>query len=777
MANYREDIVNIDLECGNIFRSWMKHTIGEGDALADRFGVRVFRNGVPVQLSGTCTGYFIRADEGTIPVVNGVIDGNLAYVTLIDTCYAMEGVFSLAIKINDGAGEIVTLRIVDGIVSRTSSNIAVDPGTIIPSIADLIADINEAVASIPPDYSELVNAVYGVTRNLWENPAYNDSGVVVSENSDGSLHVSGTPSEALFIGKTIDVALPLNAYVFSCVKKGSANGNISAVLRNADNTGAKFITLTSAEKNGSMVIGYSPKRFEIVLYSGVTYDCDLYVQVELGSTRSEWIRHGTAVDVVARNYFDYLYTLTDLIKTANNYKIVQKLDDSITITKWGAGSGTMIHDDNTVNYSVLNAGGGFMLSPFLSTDFILQNTRVEFDLSVASGTVRLWLYGKTKGTGGDNVFAVQNLTAGRNVIDIDFAYYDVYSMLDISKPIQFLFTNNGSETASFAVSNFMFKSLVTAQGYLAPYENAMMVNALDRIVSMIPSENANVYLSSPNGKRWVLNVSNAGELSALPVVPNKSVFIGNSLLMGWVTFGMAASDDQHDYYHYVTNKIHELDGTATYSHISNGNLEHSTNETDFNTAFNSIKPYLTADLDLICIQLGDNVNTPEKAAQFEKTGGSFETMVGWIRENCPNTRLVWVGTWYNTTHDWLVSACMENNVQFIDILPLSTEANKSRLGSVIHRTEDREQTLAGTYTTSGGKINITATIYGHTYSIVIPSYTSVTDNGNGTFTMVAPYTVVDSTGVMSHPGDAGMLAIANRICYSLGLTSSENEIQ
>lgn len=149
MANYREDIVNIDLECGNIFRSWMKHTIGEGDALADRFGVRVFRNGVPVQLSGTCTGYFIRADEGTIPVVNGVIDGNLAYVTLINTCYAIEGVFSLAIKINDGAGEIVTLRIVDGIVSRTSSNIAIDPGTIMPSIESLLAEIKNAVASIP----------------------------------------------------------------------------------------------------------------------------------------------------------------------------------------------------------------------------------------------------------------------------------------------------------------------------------------------------------------------------------------------------------------------------------------------------------------------------------------------------------------------------------------------------------------------------------------------------------------------------------------------------
>ena len=160
MANYREDIVNIDLECGNIHRSFMKHTIGVGDEMADRIGVRVFRNGQPVQLTGSCKGYFIRQDGGTIPITNGVINGNLAYVTLIDTCYAQEGVFSLAIKV-EKPDEKVTIRIVDGMVTRTSTSIAVDPGTIIPSVEDLIEAIEDAVATIPPEYSDLVDAVKG----------------------------------------------------------------------------------------------------------------------------------------------------------------------------------------------------------------------------------------------------------------------------------------------------------------------------------------------------------------------------------------------------------------------------------------------------------------------------------------------------------------------------------------------------------------------------------------------------------------------------------------
>ena len=154
MANYREDILDIELENGNLHRNFIRHTIGSGDALANRFGVRVFRHGEPVVLTGTCNGYFINSAGATIPITNGVIDGNVAYVTLISTCYAVEGIFSLAIKVTS-SGEAVTMRIVDGMVSRTSTDVAIDPGTIIPSVEDLIEAIDEAAASIPLDYSEL----------------------------------------------------------------------------------------------------------------------------------------------------------------------------------------------------------------------------------------------------------------------------------------------------------------------------------------------------------------------------------------------------------------------------------------------------------------------------------------------------------------------------------------------------------------------------------------------------------------------------------------------
>ena len=191
MANYKEDIVSIDLENGNIHRNFLHHSIGAADENANRFGFRAFRNNVPENLTGRCVGYFIRSDGGTVYINNGVVSGNMAYITLTDECYALEGVFSLAIKMT-GGGITGTMRIVDGVVSRTTTGAIVDPGTIIPSIQDLINAIQEAEASIPEDYTQLTNEVrflehdpFMPGENLY-NVLSNKNGVVIK--TDGTVN-------------------------------------------------------------------------------------------------------------------------------------------------------------------------------------------------------------------------------------------------------------------------------------------------------------------------------------------------------------------------------------------------------------------------------------------------------------------------------------------------------------------------------------------------------------------------------------------------------------
>ena len=156
MAGYHEDIVHIELESGTVFRSFMNHAIGAGDSRANRFGVRAYRNGAAENISGSVYGEFIRADGTTVAISGGTVSGNEAYVTLPAACYAVEGNFQLTIKASN-AGEISTLRIVDGTVARTSTDAVEDPGDLIENIDELLADVAEATEGLDAISNQKVN--------------------------------------------------------------------------------------------------------------------------------------------------------------------------------------------------------------------------------------------------------------------------------------------------------------------------------------------------------------------------------------------------------------------------------------------------------------------------------------------------------------------------------------------------------------------------------------------------------------------------------------------
>lgn len=120
MAIYKEDIIDINIQTGVVHRDFKTRKIGSVDSGADRFGVRVFRNGVAEDLSGaSCRAIFTNANKQNITLNNhGTVSGNLAYVTLPDECYDVEGRFRLAIRLV-GGGVTDTMRIVDGVVDNT----------------------------------------------------------------------------------------------------------------------------------------------------------------------------------------------------------------------------------------------------------------------------------------------------------------------------------------------------------------------------------------------------------------------------------------------------------------------------------------------------------------------------------------------------------------------------------------------------------------------------------------------------------------------------------
>lgn len=198
MAIYKQNIVDVELD-GSVHRSFCGTLIGEADIQGDRFGVRCYRNGQEESIAGaTVTGYFIRADGSTVLISGaGLVDGNQAVIILPQSCYSVEGAFSLAIKLTKD-GVTSTVRIVDGAVARTTTNTVVDPGSVIPDISDLLAmieDLEEAVEAaqavtdnIAKDYSDLTFPVVPGQYCLHDSKIYMANQVISASESWTAAH-------------------------------------------------------------------------------------------------------------------------------------------------------------------------------------------------------------------------------------------------------------------------------------------------------------------------------------------------------------------------------------------------------------------------------------------------------------------------------------------------------------------------------------------------------------------------------------------------------------
>ena len=268
MANYREDIVDIELTKGHIHRSFYPHALGAGDENADRFGVRLFRNGQPENITGNCFGLFVRPDGETVPIESGVVSGNTAYIVLPDDCYVVEGVYSLAIKVS-GGGVTGTMRIVDGMVNRTSTDVIVDPGTILPSIDDLIAAINEAVDSIPPDYSSLWNVTKQIGNELNQKNVYKPG-----TESGYSTGASTTYLYFLTNGNT-PILIPKGSAIakINFVNSSEAHHEVSLYFFERQGWNFKCVRIISGcNIDGSRVLNIDVSSFDTDIYIGIKND-------------------------------------------------------------------------------------------------------------------------------------------------------------------------------------------------------------------------------------------------------------------------------------------------------------------------------------------------------------------------------------------------------------------------------------------------------------------------------------------------------------------------
>ena len=127
--------VNVVKLPGNLFSA---------DSGGNMITVEVFDNGSPATLSGNVSGYVIRPDNQTV-VIEGTLTGNKASVVLPASAYVVIGQVSIVVKIGT-----TTVGACTSYVYRTTTETVVDPGTVVPSLVELlqaVADCEAATAA------------------------------------------------------------------------------------------------------------------------------------------------------------------------------------------------------------------------------------------------------------------------------------------------------------------------------------------------------------------------------------------------------------------------------------------------------------------------------------------------------------------------------------------------------------------------------------------------------------------------------------------------------
>lgn len=396
--------------------------------------------------------------------------------------------------------------------------------------------------------------------------------------------------------------------------------------------------------------------------------------------------------------------------------------------------------------------------------------KVTADLSITSGALRLYIFGK-KSNGTSLVLNCGDVsTSGRYSKIIDLAYESIYRELDTSKTISIGFANDvnpcKASVSNFKIESYVFDGEATNALEFASKIESQVSNNTESISALAATSGI---LRSPDGSAFFLKVANDGTLAAVKAIPNKTLFIGNSLTNG-NGFGMNASEESKAYYSLVSDSILEIDNTATFTKISGTTFEAATTLADAELWMTgTLSSYLDNDLDLVIIQLGDNV----LADNIPVFADSCGELIEYVLTNAPNARVAWVGEWYAVAakQQIIAEACAKHGATFVNIGGLySDRENRSYIGAIVELSSSttKSYTVDGIVDDDVNKVlTVTLTISNKQIAVDCP-YTSYTYSAP-TLSITGKYIITVDNGVASHPGDTGMAKVASAIIGALGL--------
>ena len=190
--------------------------------------------------------------------------------------------------------------------------------------------------------------------------------------------------------------------------------------------------------------------------------------------------------------------------------------------------------------------------------------------------------------------------------------------------------------------------------------------------------------------------------------------IGNSITWHgktsywWTECGMASTRKENDYYHLICNHLNQVKGNVC-SHVTNFSIW-ETQAHDRAETFESIKKYLSNELDLITIQLSENVT------DYTTWESDYVELVSYIKQKAPNAQIILIGDFWETNKtDVKERVAQQTNVQLANLNEIvGNTSYQCGIGTIVYDEEGNAHT-------------------------------------------------VEHGGVAMHPGDSGMEYIANKV--------------
>lgn len=449
--------------------------------------------------------------------------------------------------------------------------------------------------------------------------------------------------------------------------------NATAILRN----GTSYINIDKEDVKATTTLSFIMYANQ---YNGIT-DGDIFITIAKDYATS------------TSNFYDFSNTnnLGDILNNLTQYKGITNRYNykEFTIAYNNLNNiSSIVRTNNNFAVTLSTGGQGIQTSKFDET-----SSKLHIKGQVPGDSTAITLYLATYESNNTQHLNSWAFTAGSEIdLVLDLSFYSVYQNMATWRIII-----NSTAIGTFKINNLLL--YVDEVGDMEIYDDNLegtlikIQNKFSEIDSTIASGQE---LTAPNGTKYKIVVNNDGELSTVStsVVPTKALFIGNSLLNGFGTHGMASYSTNDDYYYYVTQYLLTLNDQFTASKAAGGDWEAATTQAQVNTFINNVLvPAMDSDTDTVFIQLGDNCNTDEKI-QYIST--KFPMLINAIKAINPYATIYWIASWYNNSakQTLLTNNCSTYGIKYINIAPLNITANQAYIGYEYLDSQGQTQTIS-----------------------------------------------------------------------------------